>query len=83
MLLLGSVGLAAPTLAPGGDLADALMALAETTLQRALVVDGDRLEGLVSITDVSRLLEVHRLLVSGFPQAGSALSTVHPGGARA
>jgi CBS domain-containing protein len=63
-------------LSPGDDLADALMALADTKLQRALVLEDDRLVGLLSVTDVSRLLEVQRLLLSGFPRSGSALSTV-------
>jgi Zn-dependent protease/CBS domain-containing protein len=66
----------APALSPDDDLADALMALADTRLQRALVVDKDRLEGLLSVTDVSRLLEVQRLLLSGFPRSGSAVSTL-------
>jgi CBS domain-containing protein len=67
-------------LAVGGDdpLADALMDLAETPLHRALVFDGERLAGLLSITDVSRLLEVERLRMSGFPQSGSVVSTVSP-----
>jgi Zn-dependent protease len=66
----------APTLSPDEDLADALMALADTRLQRALVLNEDRLEGLLSVTDVSRLLEVQRLLLSGFPRSGSAVSTL-------
>lgn len=73
----------APTLSPDDDLAEALMELADTKLQRALVVDGDRLEGLLSVTDVSRLLEVQRLLLSGFPRSGSAVSTVPAGRAQA
>jgi Zn-dependent protease/CBS domain-containing protein len=73
----------APTLSPDDDLAEALMELADTKLQRALVVDGDRLEGLLSVTDVSRLLEVQRLLLSGFPRSGSAVSTVPAGRAPA
>lgn len=64
------------TLSPDDDLAEGLMQLADTKPQRALVLDGDRLEGLLSITDVSRLLELRRVLISGFPRSGSAVSTV-------
>jgi CBS domain-containing protein len=66
----------AATLSPDDDLAEALMALADTKLRRALVLEEDRLVGLLSVTDVSRLLEVQRLLLSGFPRSGSAVSTV-------
>ncbi|HEX6582404.1 MAG TPA: site-2 protease family protein [Thermoleophilaceae bacterium] len=76
---IGRIG----TLSPDDDLAEALMQLADTKLQRALVVDGDRLAGLLSITDVSRLLEIQRLLLSGFPRSGSAVSTVPARGAPA
>jgi Zn-dependent protease len=61
---------------PDDPLADALMDLAETPLHRALVLRNARLEGLLSITDVSRLLEMERLRVSGLPRSGSAVSTV-------
>lgn len=71
------------TLAPDDDLAEALMELADTKIQRALVLDGDRLAGLLSITDVSRLLEMQRVLVSGFPRSGSAVPTVPAEGVRA
>jgi hypothetical protein len=37
---------------------------------------GHVISGLLSVTDVSRLLEVQRLLLSGFPRSGSAVSTV-------
>jgi CBS domain-containing protein len=66
----------AKTLSPGDDLDEALMQLADTKIERAPVLEGDRLVGLLSITDVSRLLEVRRLLLSGFPRSGSAVSTV-------
>jgi Zn-dependent protease/CBS domain-containing protein len=46
-------------LAPDDELGDAAVELAQTRLGRALVLDGDRLVGLLSMTDVSRLLEVH------------------------
>lgn len=65
------------TLSPDDPLAEALMALAESPLRRALVLDGEGgLQGLLSITDVSRLLELERVRVSGFPRSGSAVSTV-------
>ena len=66
----------AKTLSTGDDLDEALMELADTTIERALVLDGDRLVGLLSITDAFRLLEVRRLLLSGFPRSESAVSTV-------
>ena len=69
----------APALAPDGDLADAVMELAETKFQRALVLDGARLVGSLSVTDVSRLLAVQRLLLSDFPRSGSAVFTVPAG----
>jgi Zn-dependent protease len=46
---------------PGDELGDALVELAEARDGRALVLDDGRLAGLLSITDVSRLLEVGRL----------------------
>jgi Zn-dependent protease/CBS domain-containing protein len=69
-------------LAPGDDLAEALMQLSETPLQRALVLREDRLAGLLSITDVSRLLELHSAQLSDFPRSGSGVSTVTAQGAR-
>jgi Zn-dependent protease len=69
----------APALAPDDDLADAVMELAETKSQRALVLDGARLVGLLSVTDVSRLLAVQRLLLSDLPRSGSAVSTMPAG----
>jgi CBS domain-containing protein len=77
------VGTTAGRLSPDDDLADALMALADTKIQRALVLDAGRLEGLLSVTDVSRLLKVQRLLLSGFPRSGSAVSTVPARGSAA
>ena len=46
--------------APGDSLGDVAIELTQTSPGRALVLDGDRLAGLLSITDVSRLLELHR-----------------------
>ena len=43
------------------ELADAALELSESELRRALVLDGTRLAGLLSITDVSRLLELKRM----------------------
>lgn len=71
------------TLSPGDDLDEALLGLADTTIERGLVLNGDRLVGLLSITDVSRLLAVRRLLLRGFPRSGSAVSTVPARGAPA
>ena len=45
---------------PDDDLSDALEELAEGELHRGLVVEGDRLVGLLSITDLPRALEVGR-----------------------
>jgi CBS domain-containing protein len=45
-------------LTPGDELGDAALELAQTRLGRALVLDETRLVGLLSMTDVSRLLEV-------------------------
>jgi hypothetical protein len=45
-------------LAPGDELGDAAIKLAQTKLGRALVMDDRRLAGLLSMTDVGRLLEV-------------------------
>jgi Zn-dependent protease/CBS domain-containing protein len=48
-------------LAPGDELGDALMLLAQARTGRALVLDEGRLAGLLSTTDVSRLIELRRL----------------------
>jgi len=65
------------TSAPDDPLADALMDLAENPLRRGLVLDpGGGLLGLLSITDVSRLLELERARISGLPRSGSAVSTL-------
>ena len=47
-----------PTLAADDVLATALAALTSSHLQRALVLDGERLVGLLSIADVARVLGV-------------------------
>ena len=46
---------------PDDELGDALVELAGAKEGRALVLDDGRLAGLLSVTDVSRLLEVRRL----------------------
>jgi Zn-dependent protease/predicted transcriptional regulator len=46
-----------PVLDRDDDLADALAELSESGVGRGLVVDGNRLVGLLSITDVARLLQ--------------------------
>jgi Zn-dependent protease/CBS domain-containing protein len=48
-------------LSPTDELADAAMWLVDSDLGRGLVVDAGALVGLLSITDVSRLLELRRL----------------------
>ena len=47
-----------PTVREDDELAEALTDLGEPGVNRALVVDGDRLAGLLSITDVARALEI-------------------------
>ena len=47
-----------PLFAEDDELIDALGELGESELSRGLVLDGDRLVGLLSITDVARALEV-------------------------
>jgi CBS domain-containing protein len=56
MLPLESV----PTLDEDDELVDALQQLNESPVQRALVLDGHRLTGFVSISDLARALEVGR-----------------------
>jgi Zn-dependent protease/CBS domain-containing protein len=51
-------------LSPDGELGPAAMELIQDGVGRALVVDGARLAGLLSITDVSRLLELRSALES-------------------
>jgi Zn-dependent protease len=72
------------TLTADAPLADALMELADTRLGRGLVLDASgRLEGLLSITDAGRLLELERARVSGLPRSGSVVSTLPAKGAQA
>ncbi|MEX1142288.1 MAG: site-2 protease family protein [Thermoleophilaceae bacterium] len=47
-------------LAPTDDLGSAAMELSQTQIGRALVLDDGRLVGLLSMTDVSRLIEIRR-----------------------
>jgi Zn-dependent protease len=49
-----------PTVAEDDDLMDAAGELGESDVNRALVLDGDRLVGLLSVTDVARALEMRR-----------------------
>jgi Zn-dependent protease/CBS domain-containing protein len=71
-------------LAADAPLADALIELSGNRLGRGLVLDpAGRLEGLLSITDAGRLLELERTRVSGFPRSGSVVSTLPARGARA
>jgi hypothetical protein len=48
----------APVLGADRPLGDALTELAESPVGRALVCPGDRLDGMVWITDVARVLDV-------------------------
>ncbi|HXV32379.1 MAG TPA: site-2 protease family protein [Gaiellaceae bacterium] len=50
-----------PAVGEDEDLMDAAGELAEGDISRALVLDGDRLVGLLSVTDVARALEIRRL----------------------
>jgi Zn-dependent protease/CBS domain-containing protein len=47
-----------PVVAEGDELIDAAGELAENEVNRALVLDGERLVGLLSVTDVARALEM-------------------------
>ena len=49
-----------PVVGPDEELMHAAEELAESDLHRALVLDGERLVGLLSITDVARALEMRR-----------------------
>jgi CBS domain-containing protein len=51
---------AVPVLEEDDELVDALAELSQHGVGRGLVLDGDRLAGLVSITDLARALEVSR-----------------------
>jgi Zn-dependent protease/CBS domain-containing protein len=50
-----------PVVSPDDELTDALAELSETDVGRALVLEGDRLVGLISITDLLRALEIGEL----------------------
>ena len=50
-----------PVVEETDDLIDAAAELANGDLNRALVLDGDRLVGLLSVTDVARALQIRRL----------------------
>lgn len=54
-----------PGLDPVDELADALAALGESDIRRGLVLEGGRLVGLLSITDVVRALEIPRRRLAG------------------
>ena len=49
-----------PTVGENDDLMEAAGELSESDVNRALVLDGERLVGLLSVTDVARALEVRR-----------------------
>ena len=50
-----------PVLEADDELVDALAELSENEIRRGLVLDGDRLAGLLSITDLARALEIGML----------------------
>ena len=50
-----------PVVKETDDLIDAAGELSESEVNRALVLDGDRLAGLLSVTDVARALQIRRL----------------------
>ena len=54
-----------PVLSADESAIDALAELSESEVNRGLVLEGDRLAGLLSITDLARALEVRRLRDSG------------------
>ncbi|MFN8111763.1 MAG: site-2 protease family protein [Solirubrobacterales bacterium] len=56
-------------LEPGANLGDATVELVQDDLGRALVLEGERLVGLLSMTDVSRLIELRTGSGSGRPGA--------------
>jgi len=58
-----------PVLRAAESAVDAFVALSEGEVHRGLVLDGDRLVGLVSITDLSRALEVGGRGVARLPRA--------------
>jgi CBS domain-containing protein len=61
-----------PVVSPDDEVTDALAELGESDVGRALVLDGDRLAGLLSITDVLRALEVGALRRRRRPSTGAA-----------
>ena len=60
-------------LEPGANLGDATIELVQDDLGRALVLEGERLVGLLSMTDVSRLIELRTGPGSGPPGATGEL----------
>jgi Zn-dependent protease/predicted transcriptional regulator len=61
-----------PVLDGEAELADALAVLSQGGVHRGLVLDGDRLVGLLSISDVARVLEVGGLRSVGLRRGTSA-----------
>jgi CBS domain-containing protein len=49
------------------DAIDAAAELSDGDVNRALVLDGDRLAGLLSVTDVARALQIRRLPARPIP----------------
>ena len=61
-----------PVLAPGEELTDAAAELGESEVGRGLVVEGGRLVGLLSVTDVARALELGALRRRGLNPGAAA-----------
>jgi CBS domain-containing protein len=58
-----------PTLEPAQNAVDALAILSDGDTHRGLVLDRDRLAGLLSITDLTRALEVRSRNADRVPRA--------------
>ena len=59
---------------PGRPLADGLSDLAGSPVGRALVCSGDRLDGLLSITDVARVVELRSAEPDGARASGAGMA---------
>jgi Zn-dependent protease len=61
------------TVAPGDELPEASGLLGDDDLNRALVLEGGRLVGILSVTDIMRALEVRRLTGEGRARSGDGM----------
>ena len=64
-----------PALGPGTSLEDAMAELGRSDSNRALVLAGDELVGLLSITDAARLIEARTALAGWMPGSRSVAAT--------